>query len=107
MKDSLAIAQYRAGTIYPIDAEVYENERPIYREDIAALIVQSLMSLDWQESRILEVSSSPNSLKNFVTDSKSRIDKDWCVGSQLLAQSLGEQTVSFGQLREMGIATER
>ena len=107
VKDSLAIAQYRAGTVYPIDAEVYENERPIYREDIAALVVQSLMSLDWQESRILEVSSSPNSLKNFVTDSKSRIDRDWCVGSQLLAQSLGEQTVSFGQLREMGIATER
>ena len=107
VKDSLAIAQYRAGTIYPIDAEVYENERPIYREDIAALVVQSLMSLDWQESRILEVSSSPNSLKNFVTDSKSRIDRDWCVGSQLLAQSLGEQTVSFGQLREMGMATER
>lgn len=107
VKDSLAISQYRAETIYPIDAEVYEKERPIYREDIAALVVQSLMSLDWQESRILEVSSSPNSLKNFVPDSKSRIDRDWCVGSQLLAQSLGEQTVSFGQLREMGMATER
>ena len=47
VKDSLAVSQFKPEFIYPMDTEVYENERPVFREDVAALVVQSLMSLDW------------------------------------------------------------
>jgi hypothetical protein len=107
VKDSLAISQFDPCFIYPIDAEVYENERPVYREDVAALVVQTLMSLDWNESRILEVYSSPNQLKDNIPTSKSRSDKYWCAGSELLEYSLSVETISPAQIRELGISTQR
>ena len=107
VKDSLAVSKYQPGFIYPIEAEVYENERPVYREDLAALVVQSLMSLDWNESRILEVASSPNPLNNNVPSKKQRSDRDWCFNSALLENSLSAETVSPAQIKEMGISTQR
>ncbi|KAK1747882.1 hypothetical protein QTG54_001845 [Skeletonema marinoi] len=107
VKDSLAVSKFQPGFIYPIEAEVYENERPVYREDVAALVVQSLMSLDWSESRILEVASSPNPLNNFVPTKKQRTDRDWCFNSALLENSLNSETISPAQIKEFGISTQR
>ncbi|KAL7432436.1 hypothetical protein ACHAXM_003108 [Skeletonema potamos] len=107
VKDSLAVSKFQPGFIYPIEAGVYENERPVYREDVAALVVQSLMSLDWNESRILEVASSPNPLNISVPSKKQRSDKDWCTNSALLEKSLSVETVSPVQIKELGISTQR
>lgn len=71
--------------------ERLENEPAIFREDLAALIVQSLMTLDWGESRVLEVSHTPGS--SIYTEygakrSKAKFDKEWCPNSGLLAEVL-------------------
>ena len=107
VKDSLAVSKYQPEYIYPIEAEVYENERPVYREDVAALVVQSLMSLNWNNSRILEVASSPNPLNNNVPTKRQRTDGDWCANSDLLANSLNAETISPAQIKEFGISTQR
>ncbi|KAL7535152.1 hypothetical protein ACHAXR_006306 [Thalassiosira sp. AJA248-18] len=68
-----------------------ENKQPVTREDFAALVVQSLMTLDWGESRILEVSSSPgSSISTEYGAKKSKLifDKEWCPNSELLAEVL-------------------
>lgn len=68
-----------------------ENNPPILRTDMAALMVQSLMSLDWAESRILEVSPSPDSTISTeygAMRSKQTFHKEWCPNSELLAETL-------------------
>lgn len=107
VKDSLAVSKFQPDFIYPIENEVYENERPVYREDVAALVVQSLMSLDWNESKILEVASSPLPLNNHVPTKKTRTDRDWCINSELLEISLNSETISPAQIKEFGISTQR
>jgi hypothetical protein len=57
----------------------------VYREDVAALTVQCLQSLDWSTSRCLVVSSSGEVNKNFQGR---RLDKEWCVNSDVLAEKL-------------------
>ena len=67
---------------------------PIYREDLCALAVQCLLTLDWTTSRVLHVRSSGQP----VTDAQSlllsnqkpllRPDQEWCVNSVLLEQAL-------------------
>lgn len=59
----------------------------IPREDIAALAVQSLQSLDWSTSRCLEV-SSVGPLKEAVTVAGKRPDREWCANSNVLAEKL-------------------
>jgi hypothetical protein len=62
----------------------------VYREDVAALAVQCLQSLDWSTSRCLVVSSAgplaaeapPSVLKG------RRHDKEWCVNSHILVEKL-------------------
>lgn len=81
-------------SLIPFDAHSAEKEPVVYREDYAALIAQSLMSLDWGESRILEVSSTPGSSVSSAFGEKTpankpaRFDKDWCPNSGLLAEVL-------------------
>ena len=61
--------------------------KSINREDLAALIVQSLMQLDWKESRILEVSPSDiNISSGFGTKEKrkQKYDQFWCPNADLL-----------------------
>jgi len=73
------------------DAESSE-EPVVYREDLAALIAQTLMTLDWGESRILEVSSSPGSkVKSEYGGNMPKglsFAKEWCPNSELLAEVL-------------------
>jgi hypothetical protein len=59
----------------------------VYREDVAALAVQCLQSLDWSTSRCLLVSSA-GPLAKAPTNLKGRHDKEWCVNSDILADKL-------------------
>jgi hypothetical protein len=63
----------------------------INREDIAALVVQSLMSLDWAESRIFEVHNTGVNVSSGYGEKETRgqkYDKQWCPNSDLLADAL-------------------
>ena len=59
----------------------------IYREDVAALICQSLQSLPWSNSRCLTVSCNGD-LEGAIKVAKGRQDRDWCANSQVLAAKL-------------------
>ena len=61
----------------------------VAREDVAALAVQSLMSLEWTKSRCLSVASlSPFEELDWKQKSKVKSDKDWCMKSEVLADAL-------------------
>lgn len=62
------------------------NTGSIYREDIAAVCVQALMSLDWGNNRVLQVEGM-GSLE-WATDSKAIPQREWCVNSDRLRDSL-------------------
>lgn len=69
------------------------NSGTVYREDIAALAVQSLLSLDWTKNRCMEVSARGMLSDGTETDGKRRrrmprTDRDWCVKSNILAEKL-------------------
>lgn len=73
------------------DIDKQETEKPISREDLSALIVQSLMSLDWEESRIIEVRASDvNITSGYGTKEKrkQKYDSYWCPNSDVLAEAL-------------------
>lgn len=61
------------------------------REDMAAVAVQSLISLDWSKSRILDVRtrnvSVQTDIKYFATKPP-KSDKEWCVRSNLLGSKM-------------------
>ena len=68
-----------------------ENRLPVSREDIAAFIVQSLMTLDWGQSRILEINSCVSNISSGYGEKESRgqrYDKEWCTNSKILADVL-------------------
>ena len=92
VKDSLDVISLPVGSnLDPITASNSENDSAIYREDVAALLVQSLMTLDWNTSRILEISSSPNPIVDIPSDKKPRgqkFDKEWCTNSDLIRERL-------------------
>lgn len=72
-------------------AQKSDKTSAINREDLAALIVQSLMQLDWRESRILEVSPSGiNISSGFGTKEKrkQKYDQFWCPNADLLGDVL-------------------
>ena len=77
------------------DTQQSENGQVVRREDLAALVVQSFMTLNWGESRILEVKPSTGSSisSGFEADGSKRnkgqrYDKEWCPNSKLLAEAL-------------------
>jgi hypothetical protein len=59
---------------------------PVHVEDMAALAVQTLLSLDWTKSRCLDVASQGP--VGETTASRKRPDQEWCVNSHLLETSL-------------------
>jgi hypothetical protein len=67
-----------------------EKISPLTREDVAALCVQSLQSLEWSQSRCLNVEC--NEILTNVAPSGKRPDQQWVVNSYLLEHTL--QTVS-------------
>lgn len=64
------------------------DENAAYREDIAALIVQSLMTLSWNKSRIIKVSSTSENIAAVATSNKQRYDSVWCPNSNFYAEML-------------------
>ena len=65
-----------------------EGMSPLFREDLAACIVQSLQSLDWGVSRCLRVASLGDwegARKGKITG---RQDGEWCGNSNVLAEKL-------------------
>jgi len=93
VKEKLNVALVAGGSsIFPSLDEPKNDENAVFREDIAALIVQCLMSLNWKESRVIEVSSASESIEsnNYPTEKKSkqRFDKEWCPNSDVYAEML-------------------
>lgn len=60
------------------------TDQTIAREDIAALSVQCLLSLDWDASRYISVENGGQ----LTADAPARVDKEWCVNSDQLAMKL-------------------
>jgi len=80
----------------------------IPREDVAAVVVQTLMSLDWEQSRCLRVTSDGDIDGEAKDEEKSeddvgknvkrrrkenpmpeRTDREWCIKSNVIAEILG------------------
>ncbi|VEU45106.1 unnamed protein product [Pseudo-nitzschia multistriata] len=62
------------------------ENKPIYREHIAAVCVQSLMTLGWEENQVIQVDQSPDVLD--VDVKKVNTGKEWCVNSSIIQNSL-------------------
>jgi hypothetical protein len=61
----------------------------VCREDLAALCVQCLQSLDWTTSRYLAVSGNgPVNLPVDVNRPKKRVDQQWCINSFVMEEKL-------------------
>uniref|UniRef100_A0A7S2KEI7 Uncharacterized protein n=1 Tax=Leptocylindrus danicus TaxID=163516 RepID=A0A7S2KEI7_9STRA len=61
------------------------------REDMAAVAIQSLISLDWSKSRILDVRTNNLFIQtdiNYIATKPPKFDKEWCVRSNLLASRM-------------------
>jgi len=61
---------------------------PVCREDLAALCVQSLQSLPWDQSRQLTVSCNGAVKVPALSSPPKRIDQQWCVNGIVLEEKL-------------------
>ena len=76
-------------------AEV-EAFTPVYHEDLAAVAVESLLSLDWTKSRCLQVTGTGAPTGSDMAGSPNkRPDQEWCVNSFLVEQALSAGTGQF------------
>jgi hypothetical protein len=66
--------------------EFVSSSGSIYREDVAAVAVQALMSLDWSDSRVLQVQQTGNF--GMKSDVKAVPQREWCMNSQAVGESL-------------------
>jgi uncharacterized protein YaaQ len=79
-----------------IDSTVEENFNvggPVCREDLSAVCVQCLQTLNWNESRRISVASrGPTDSSLLLPDhrSKKRVDQQWCVNSFVLEDTLAD-----------------
>ena len=69
------------------------KNKTIYREHIAAVCVQALMSLGWDDNRVIQIeqSSSEDDPMTTMADNKGGkvvLQKEWCVNSNILQNSL-------------------
>lgn len=78
-----------------------ETFSPIYREDLAALCVQSLLTLDWTSNQVYQVVGTDSSIpKKNPTTKKERLaveqraQRSWCVDSERLVALLKTTTLS-------------
>ncbi len=82
--------------ISPMDqynSQPAETSSAIAREDIAAIVVQSLMSLDWNTNWMLDITTPSEGTKidteeSTINKKKVKSDNQWCVGSSVLADKL-------------------
>ncbi len=61
----------------------------VYREHLAAVCVQALMTLGWDENRVIQVEQSDNGLE---TPNEKSVNpaKEWCVNSGVVMNSMAE-----------------
>lgn len=62
------------------------GNKPVYREHIAAVCVQALMTLGWDENRVIQVEQTSNELD--LDLKKVKPQKEWCVNSGSIQNSL-------------------
>lgn len=87
---------FRKGVLEKLEAvnlrqqEAAPASKYLHREDLAALAIQTLMSLDWSYSRCLAVTGKglPES-DSWAKRSNTDLDNEWCVNSHLLVEALG------------------
>lgn len=73
-----AVAPSRLGSVVP-------GANPLYREDLAAFCVQSILSLDWSKNQIVRVKCT-GTVAPFEPTKK--VDREWCVKSEILGSLL-------------------
>lgn len=90
VKEMLDIKKLPKGSRIISSAHEPNEEDAVFREDVAALIVQSLMSLKWNESRILEVSGASEDIASDQNSKRKRFDTEWCPNSEVYAKLLSQ-----------------
>ena len=83
LQDDLQIQEMSPDTA----ASGASSTRTIFREDVAAVCVQSIMSLDWGINKILRVESTGD-LPSTEDSSKKPVQQEWCVNSDIIAGTL-------------------
>jgi hypothetical protein len=63
------------------------EDKKIYREHIAAVCVQSLMTLGWEDNRVIQVEQSSDDL-DVIPSRKDKSQKEWCMNSGIVMNSL-------------------
>ena len=64
---------------------------PAACEDVAALCVQSLLSVDWSDDACIEVTGTSNGIRDYQGGSTNkRPDQEWCVNSDILQNCLAK-----------------
>jgi hypothetical protein len=63
-----------------------EENKIVYREHIAAVCVQALMTLGWEDNRVIQVDQSPGELD--FDPRKVTPSKEWCVNSVIIMNAL-------------------
>ena len=64
------------------------GDNVVYREHLAAACVQALMTLGWEDNRVIQVEQLSNELE--VGTAKVNPAKEWCVNSGILLNSMAE-----------------
>ena len=77
-------------TILPVNEARNDSDSSVCREDLAALCVQSLLTMSWEQSRCLAVSSNGPLRLPVATEPYKRVDQQWCVNSFILQSKLEE-----------------
>ena len=79
------------------EREVSPTSPYLHREDLSALAVQCLLSLDWTQSRCLAVTSL-GKLQDLGDDEwlrQKQENKEWCHNDHVLKEALGKKSKSF------------
>jgi hypothetical protein len=85
---------YTSGDWSDTEIDGIESSDVVAREDVAALAVQSLMSLEWTKSRRLTISAKGLLEKMSMKEkNKLKSDKDWCLKSEVLAANLASSAL--------------
>ena len=81
-----------SATMLPFDERSADEKEPVRQEDLAAMAVQCLLTLDWGARRILQVSAEPGGVSSGYGGRRpprgQRFDREWCPNSELLADAL-------------------
>uniref|UniRef100_A0A7R9ZLR3 NmrA-like domain-containing protein n=1 Tax=Craspedostauros australis TaxID=1486917 RepID=A0A7R9ZLR3_9STRA len=80
------IQQHMTVSKSDFSANTAGSTQSIYREDLSAMMVQSLISLDWTQSRCLDVHSDGELADNLKT--ADRPDTQWCMNSAVYGKVL-------------------